>query len=151
VGTKFREGALTFYRGLSITLMVLAAVTLILSLPAFTESVVASLVALVLMGLLVASAVNYHRIAGHARPAVVLTGTTLEVLVPFNRFTVDMAAVRDVTVLSRDLIVLAPGGIRHGARPSRARRAVINNVRSFAVERAALAKAIEQRAREVRR
>jgi hypothetical protein len=73
------------------------------------------------------------------------------VLVPFNRFTVDLAAVRDVTVLSRDLIVLAPGGIRHGARSSRARRAVINNVRSFAVERAALAKVIEERAREVRR
>ena len=151
VGTLFREGALTFYRGLSITLMVLAAATLVLSVPAFTESVIASLVVLVLLGLLVASAVNYHRIAGHVRPAVVVTGTTLEVLVPFNRFTVELAAVRDVTVLSRDLIVLAPGGIRHGGRPSRARRAVINNVRSFAVERAALAKVIEERVREARR
>ncbi len=153
IGTRFRDGALTFYRFLSVALTVIAVGTLVLFAPAFTETIWAILVALVVVGLLGTSAVNYHRLAsyGRTRPALVITETNLEVLVPFNRMSVDLAAIRDVTVLSRDLIVLAPDGIRGGDRPSRARRAVINNVRSFEVERAQLAAVIQERAREARR
>jgi hypothetical protein len=152
IGTRFRDGALTFYRILSIVLALLAIGTVVLFASAFSESIGALVIALVLCGLLGLSAVNYHRIASHGRvrPAVVITAGRLEVLVPFNRFSVDLAAVRDVTLLSRDLIVLAPGGVHNGGKPSRAKRAVINNIRSFAVERAELAKVIGQRAREVR-
>lgn len=153
VGTRLRDGAVTFYRILSVVLTLIAILTLVLFAPAFTQTIWAVLVAVVVVGIFAVSAVNYHRLAsyGHAGPAVVVTDTRLEVLVPFNRMSVDLAAVRDVTVLSRDLIVLAPGGIRTGDRPSRARRAVINNVRSFEVERAQLAALIQERAREARR
>jgi hypothetical protein len=151
IGTRFRDGALTFYRMLSVVLALLAIGTAALFFTSFSVSAASVVIALVLVALLALSAVNYHRIAGHgvARPAVVISAGVLEVLVPFNRLSVDLAAIRDVTVLSRDLVVLAPGGIRHGERPSRAKRAVINNVRSFAVERAQLAKVINERARKV--
>ena len=151
IGTRFRDGALPFYRILSIVLGLLAVATLVAFAPAYSQSIGALLIALVLAALLALSAVNYHRIAGHGtvRPAVVLTADRLEVLVPFNRFSVDLAAVRDVTLLSRDLIVLAPGGVHNRGKASSARRAVINNIRSFTVERAHLAKLIEERARAV--
>lgn len=152
IGTRFRDGALTFYRILSIVLGLLAMGTLVVFASAYSASIGALVIAVVLAGLLGLSAVNYHRIASHGRvrPALVITASRLEVLVPFNRFSVELAAVRDVTLLSRDLIVLAPGGVRNGERPSRAKRAVINNIRSFAVDRAELAKVIGERARVVR-
>lgn len=152
IGTGFKEGPLTFYRILSILLAVLAAGTLVLFAPAFSLSIWAVLAAVVLVGLLCLSAANYHLLAsfGTVRPAVVVTADTLEVLVPFNRFSADLVAIRDVTVLSRDLIVLAPGGLRNGTRPSRARRAVMNNTRSFEADRTQLAGLILDRAREAR-
>jgi hypothetical protein len=152
IGTGFKEGPLTFYRVLSIVLAVLAVATLVLFAPAFPQSIWAVVMAVFLVGLLGLSAVNYHLLAGFGpdRPAVVVTADTLEVLVPFNRFSADLAAIRDVTVLSRDLIVLAPGGLRNGTRGSRAKRAVINNARSFEADRAQLANAILDRSRAAR-
>ena len=152
IGTAFSEGPLTFYRVLSIVLAVLAVVVLVLFAPAFTLNIWSVAMAVVLVGLLSLSAVNYHLLAGFGsdRPAVVVTADTLEVLVPFNRFSADLAAIRDVTVVSRDLIVLAPGGLRNASRPSRSKRAVINNVRSFEADRADLANVILDRARAAR-
>lgn len=152
IGTRFTEGSLTFYRVLSIALTVIAITALVLFAPAFSATIWSVLIALVVVALLGVSAVNYHRLAGYGRtrPALVITATTVEVLVPFNRLSVELTAIHDVTVLSRDLMVLAPGGVRNGDRPGRSRRAVINNVRSFEVERAVLANVILQRARVAR-
>jgi len=152
IGTRFTDGALTFYRILSIVLAVIAIAVLVVFTPAFSVTIWAAVIALLVVGLLGVSALNYHRLAGfgRSRPALVITDAMLEVFVPFNRMSIDLTAIRDVTVLSRDLIVLAPDGIRNGERPGRARRAVINNVRSFEVERADLANAILERARAAR-
>jgi hypothetical protein len=131
---------------------VIAIAVLVAFASAFFVNIWAGLLALLVAGLLGVSAVNFHRLAGYGRtrPTLIITDAAVEVLVPFNRLSVDLAAIRDVTVLSRDLIVLAPGGVRNGDRPSRARRAVINNVRSFEVERADLANAILGRSRTAR-
>lgn len=153
IATSFRDGPVTFYRGLSIVLAVAAVGSVVFLAPAFAASAWAVVLALVVLALLGLSAVNFHLLArhGHEQPAVVLTRERLEVLVPFNKVSVDLAAITNVTILSRDLIVLAPGGIHTRGRASRAKRAVINNVRSFAVDRTRLAALIEERARAARR
>ena len=152
VGTRFQAGSLTFYRVLSIALALAAVASLVLLVPAVTVSAWAAVMGVLVLAALAASAVNYHLIAsyGRTRPAVVITDTDVEVLVPFNRVRVRLADIRQVSVLSRDVMILAPGGIHHGDRTSGARRAVINNVRSFELDRKVLAELIRERARAAR-
>jgi hypothetical protein len=151
VGTRLRPGAVTGRWVIAVTAAVCAGLVAGSGLPAFAGSW-SGLGFIVLMVLGLGTIAGYHvRLARVGRtPVLLIDADTVHVGEPFNKVEIDLGAITRVRVLSRDLLVEAPGGITRRARLTNARWAPINHAKSFEVTPKGLADYLTSRAEAAR-
>lgn len=151
VGSRLRASALTARWLISVVAAVLAGVVLGAGLQSFAGSWSAvAFIALMVLGL--ATIAGYHiRLARTGRqPVLLIDATAVYVQEPFNRVEIELAAITQVRVFSRDLLIEARGGIKRRGRLTKARWAPINHAKSLEVDHKVLADYLFARAEAAR-
>lgn len=143
----YRPGAQR-WRWVMVGLLVLIAVTILVStVPLLTGSVTDLVVLLAVVAVLAVIATTQVIIALHgSAPVLTLDEERMVLHLPFNRAEVRLDSITKVIQLRRDLLVEAAGGIERHGRITRARWVPIDGASSLTVDRAALSEFIRRRA-----